>query len=139
MDKLIDVATAIIFGRGENFGKCLYSLRPDNVLRPNVWEHPGGKRKRGETMREAAIRECREELGVEIAIIGDLTVVSIDLVKHIIVVGAVAAQIVEGEPKPLASKELRWMDPQHVVDYMPCQPGVFLTHRAIMSWMDRMR
>jgi 8-oxo-dGTP pyrophosphatase MutT (NUDIX family) len=97
----------VIYGMGEPGdphgakGHCLYTLRRDNVMRPNMWEHPGGKINPGEYVREAAIREAYEELGVVIEVEHTLTTVSFDLVTHAVVLTAVAARIARGEPTPL--------------------------------------
>ncbi|WUI02128.1 NUDIX domain-containing protein [Spirillospora sp. NBC_00431] len=48
-------------------GRVLLLRRPDNDL----WTIPTGGLKKGETIRECAVRECREETGVEIET-GDL-------------------------------------------------------------------
>ncbi|QXJ19529.1 NUDIX domain-containing protein [Actinomadura graeca] len=48
-------------------GRVLLLRRPDNGL----WTIPTGGLKKGETIRECAVRECREETGVEIET-GDL-------------------------------------------------------------------
>ena len=58
-------------------------LREDRVLmirrgrepRMGQWSIPGGKQEVGETWRETAIREVREETGVEIEVIGIVDVV----------------------------------------------------------------
>lgn len=47
-------------------GRILLLRRPDNDL----WTIPTGGLKKGETIRECGIRECREETGVDIEIIG---------------------------------------------------------------------
>lgn len=132
---ILRAATAVIFGQGERHGQCLYALRPDHVLRPGLWEHPGGKLEAGETVPAAARRECREELGVEICVLDQLAVIALDLVTHVVLLHAVAAQIVVGEPRPLASKELRWMEPQFAVDHMPCSPGTYPIHRSVMAFL----
>lgn len=137
MTPVIRVATAVIFGEGVHRGLCLYGRRPANVRRPSMWEHPGGKLEAGETVHVAAKRECQEELGVEIDVLGDLTTVSFDLVDSVILLHGVAARIAKGEPKPLASQELRWHHPQYAVDHLPCTPGTYLLHRAIMAWRPK--
>jgi len=58
-------------------------LKDDAVLmiqrgkppRDGQWSIPGGKQKLGETWRATAVREVREETGVEIAVIGLIDVV----------------------------------------------------------------
>lgn len=47
-------------------GRVLLLRRPDNEL----WTIPTGGLKRGETIRECAVRECREETGVQIETLG---------------------------------------------------------------------
>jgi ADP-ribose pyrophosphatase YjhB (NUDIX family) len=44
------------------------------------WSLPGGKQELGETVRETALREIKEETGIDIDIVGLLDVV--DLVRH---------------------------------------------------------
>lgn len=40
--------------------------RPDRDWFPDVWDLVGGHLEVGETPREAIVRECREELGIEV-------------------------------------------------------------------------
>jgi len=47
-------------------GRVLLLRRPDN----NLWTIPTGAVKRGETVPEAAVRECREETGLQVEITG---------------------------------------------------------------------
>jgi A/G-specific adenine glycosylase len=47
--------------------KVLIQKRPPTGLLAGLWEFPGGKRKPGETLRAALVREIGEELGVELA------------------------------------------------------------------------
>lgn len=50
--------------------KYLICQRAHDDSRPLLWEFPGGKLKPGETLEQCIIRECQEELGVDIRVCG---------------------------------------------------------------------
>ena len=56
---------AVLLRSGERFPLC---QRPEQKAHGLLWEFAGGKVEPGETKRQALARECREELGVEIAV-----------------------------------------------------------------------
>lgn len=56
----IPIAIAIV----ERGGMVLIGRRPLDVPLGGFWEFPGGKVRPGETLEEAAVRECREETGL---------------------------------------------------------------------------
>ena len=62
MRKRIEVAAAILV----RAGRILVCSRPRGSDLADFWEFPGGKAEPGETLREALIREIREELALEI-------------------------------------------------------------------------
>lgn len=47
-------------------GLYLVGVRPDDAALGGMSEFPGGKRLPGETPRDAAARECREETGLDV-------------------------------------------------------------------------
>jgi 8-oxo-dGTP diphosphatase len=51
-------------------GQFLVGPRPAGKPLAGYWEFPGGRAEPGETLSEAAVRECREETGLEVAITG---------------------------------------------------------------------
>lgn len=59
------IAVAVV----EQAGRFLIGLRPEGVALAGLWEFPGGKVEAGETPAEAAVRECREEAGLEVAVV----------------------------------------------------------------------
>jgi 8-oxo-dGTP diphosphatase len=72
-----------------------------------LWEFPGGKVEPGESEPAAVARECREELGVSVAVEGQLgrTPISenIELVLY-------AATLTKGQPSSSATHDLlRWL------------------------------
>ncbi len=93
-------------------GKILVQRRLANADHlPNLWEFPGGKCEPDETPREAAIREAREELGIEIEIIGERESSDFEYSMRAVTLFPFDAKIIYGEPQALASSELRWMFP----------------------------
>jgi len=74
-----------------------------------LWEFPGGKVEPGETDEQAAVREIREELDLEIKVgdsLGPGVDISPDYRLHVYLATAVA-----GDPVLREHSELRWFGP----------------------------
>ncbi len=69
------VALAVITREpgGKGNGRIFIQQRPELGHLGGLWELPGGKCRPGEKPEAAVVRECREELGVEIAALGKLS------------------------------------------------------------------
>ena len=65
------VAAAII----EWEGRILLTRRKPDVPYPDLWEFPGGKMEEGEDPRDCIIREIREELDIDVAVVSIYDVV----------------------------------------------------------------
>ncbi|MBO5111343.1 MAG: (deoxy)nucleoside triphosphate pyrophosphohydrolase, partial [Clostridia bacterium] len=79
-------------------GKFLICQRPAHKARGLLWEFVGGKVEPGETKEEALIRECREELAVNLSVEGvcmDVLHEYPDLTVHLTLFDAT---ISDGEP-----------------------------------------
>ena len=59
--------TAVVAALLRENDRFLVFQRPADKARGLLWEFAGGKCEPGESPQEALIRECREELGCEIA------------------------------------------------------------------------
>ncbi|HEX4143053.1 MAG TPA: (deoxy)nucleoside triphosphate pyrophosphohydrolase [Pirellulales bacterium] len=60
------IAIAVI----EQEGRFLIGRRGPDVPLAGLWEFPGGKVEAGETPEQAAVRECREETGLSVVVVG---------------------------------------------------------------------
>ena len=104
VDQSIPVLAAVV-RRGESF---LLARRPAQKRHGGLWEFPGGKLEEGESLLDAARRELREELGVEVVAVGESLWKRRDP-GSIFEIVFVAVEI-EGEPSALEHQELRWVD-----------------------------
>ena len=113
---MTEVVAALIW-EGDRF---LIGQRPEHKARGLLWEFVGGKAEPGESKEQALIRECREELDVEIQV-GDVflevTHEYTDLTVHLTLFHA---SIVRGIPQKLEHQDLRWITPQEIENYAFC-------------------
>jgi len=110
-------------------GRILAARRSAPAAAAGGWEFPGGKVEPGESHAAALARECREELGVEIAV-GELlgtADIAAGFVLHVHV-----AALITGEPQPLEDHdELRWLaaDELDDVPWLPADRPVLAAAR----------
>ena len=93
----------------EREGLFLAARRTEPPELAGLWEFPGGKVEAGEDDAAALVRECREELGVEIAV-GASVGPEYLTPSGTMLVRTYRAALVDGEPAPIESHdELRWL------------------------------
>ena len=117
---MTEVVAALIW-EGERFLAC---QRPAHKARGLLWEFVGGKVEPGETLEEALIRECIEELDVTVAVLDvfmDVVHTYPDLTVHLTLFNAAIA---EGEPQKLEHNDIRWITPRQIPDYDFCPADV---------------
>ena len=110
---ITQVVAALIW---EN-GKFMICQRPAHKARGLLWEFVGGKVEPGEDQVSALVRECREELAVEVAV-GDLFMEVIheypDLTVQLMLYHATIAQ---GTPQKLEHVDIRYIAPSEIEQY----------------------
>jgi mutator protein MutT len=94
-------------------GNVLVSRRKaDADHLPGLWEFPGGKCNDGETPEQCCIREAREELGVDVGITGERETIEYSYPQRRVTIHPFDCVILNGEPQPHGSDELRWVAPR---------------------------
>ena len=113
---MVEVVAALI-REGERFLIC---QRPAHKARGLLWEFVGGKVEPGETGPQALVRECREELGIELAVgevFMDVVHAYPDITVHLTLYNAAVAA---GEPVLLEHNALAWITAEQIPLYPFC-------------------
>ncbi len=92
--------------------RILITQRREDVHCALLWEFPGGKVKEDEEPRQALRRELREELGIEADVRGIFEAVFYEYPEYPVLLLSYRCQVVEGSPRPLGCRDLRWVDLQ---------------------------
>ena len=120
---MTEVVAALIWD--EN--RFLACQRPAHKARGLSWEFVGGKVEPGETLQQALVRECREELDVTLAVgepLMDVTHEYPDITVHLTLL---EAQVAKGSPRAIEHRDIRWLTLEEAGEY-PFSPAdqVFL-------------
>lgn len=113
---MVQVAAALIW-QGDKFMIC---QRPVTKTRALEWEFVGGKAEKGETLEEALIRECHEEIGVTVKvgeIFTELDHVYPDITIHLTLFNC---EIAEGTVQKLEHNDIRFITPDEIPQYNFC-------------------
>ena len=102
---MTDVVAALIW-EGDRFLAC---QRPAHKARGLLWEFVGGKVEPGETLEQALIRECREELDITVAPRDVFMEVIHEYPDLTVRLTLFNAAIAEGTPKALEHHDIRWI------------------------------
>ena len=113
-----NVVGALIWDRKKE--KFLICQRPQDKARAMLWEFVGGKVEAGESREEALIRECREELGIELSVKKLYCEVDHEYPDIAIHLSVFAAEIADGTPRLLEHAAMEWILPTQIDDYCFC-------------------
>ena len=113
---MTDVVAALIWDNN----RFMICQRPAHKARGLLWEFVGGKTDPGETMEEALIRECREELGITVSVDDVYMQVVHDYPDILIRLTLFHCTIAEGTPKLLEHNDLKWILPSQIPEFDFC-------------------
>ena len=106
------VAVGVVWKRG----RILIARRGEEQMLGGLWEFPGGKQERGESLEQTAIREIAEETGLQVAVTGCYATVKHAYSHFRITLTAYRCEWRAGTARPKSAVELRWIEPARLAD-----------------------
>lgn len=98
-------------------GKVLIARRPAKGLLGGMWEFPGGKQEKGESLQECLRREILEELGCNIQVGGELGVFKHAYTHFSITLHCFESKLNGGTPRAIEATEIRWVSTLELADF----------------------
>lgn len=125
MMNIVEVVAALIWN-GEKFMIC---QRPVNKKRGLLWDFVGGKVEKGESKERALIRECKEELDIEIEVDSEFISTKHTYPDITINLTVFNSRIVSGKPTLLEHKDLKWITENEIPNYNFCPADVVILEK----------
>ncbi len=123
---MIQVSAAIIHN---DDGEILICQRKDGGNCAFLWEYPGGKQELGETPEGCLVRECKEELEIEIQIDAIFAKTTYTYPDREIAFSFYDAHIIEGTPKMNVHNDMNWIRPGDLHKYPFCPADACINKR----------
>lgn len=105
-------------------GRILIAQRPEGKSMAGLWEFPGGKVEKGEIPEAALIRECKEELDIDItaACLAPFAFASHTYEKFHLLMPLFVCRKWEGIVRPMEGQQTKWVKIRDLKDY-PMPPA----------------
>lgn len=114
--KHLEVVAALIWDKD----RFLICQRPKDKGCALLWEFVGGKVEPGEIHEQALIRECREELGIQVSVGNEFMDVTHEYPDAVVHLTLYEATIVSGIPQRLEHQDFQWILPDEISQYPFC-------------------
>ncbi|MBD3950095.1 (deoxy)nucleoside triphosphate pyrophosphohydrolase [Tuanshanicoccus lijuaniae] len=112
MKKNIKVVAAAII----KDGKLLAVQRSDSMTLPGMWEFPGGKIEAEETHQDALKREIKEELELDIEVLGYINTASYEYEFGIVEMSTYRAKMLSDNFSLNEHSQFKWLATDQVMD-----------------------
>ena len=117
---ITEVVAALIWDH-DRFLAC---QRPAHKARALLWEFVGGKVEPGESMQNALVRECREELAVTVAVGNVFMTLTHEYPDLAVRLTLFNASIIEGTIQKIEHNDIRWITTAEIDQYEFCPADV---------------
>lgn len=114
--KHLEVVAALIWDKD----RFLICQRPKDKGCALLWEFVGGKVEPGESHEQALVRECREELGIQVSVGNEFMDVTHEYPDAVVHLTLYEATIVSGIPQRLEHQDFQWILPDEISQYPFC-------------------
>lgn len=112
---MIVVAAAVVRERAG--APVLLTRRVAGAHLEGFWELPGGKVEEGEDPEHAVVRECREEIAVEVDVVEILDVAFHRYPEKDVLLLFYECRLVKGEVTHIGVADHAWVEPERLDDY----------------------
>ena len=128
----IDVSAGLVF----RAGKLLITQRHAGAHLGGLWEFPGGKREAGETFEDCLLRELREELGIQVAVVELIETVEHEYPEKRVRLKFFRCAWRAHEPQALGCPAFAWVTREQLAAYdFPAADAQLLEHlRTTNEW-----
>ena len=123
--KPVEVVAALLWEKD----KFLICQRPASKARGLLWEFVGGKVEPGETLPQALVRECREELDITVEVGRQFMQVVHAYPDLLIRLTLFHCTIREGVPRALEHADIRWIHPSQADEFEFCPADTDILQR----------
>jgi mutator protein MutT len=99
---------------------------------PDIWEFPGGKVEADESPAEAAVREAREEIGLEVEVVGTLVPIEWEYETRRVTLYPFDCQILGGNVETLQVAAVKFVAPRDlkIEDFPPANASLVMLLRG---------
>ncbi len=110
----IHVGAGVIVKRD---GRVLLAQRKEDAMLGGLWEFPGGRQEKGESLEECVARELQEELGIQVRVGPHLTTVRHAFSHFTMELHAYWVRIEKGRPRAIDCDDVTWATVEEIGGY----------------------
>ena len=125
---MIHVAVGLLLRSNQ----VLIALRPDDSHQGGLWEFPGGKVEKGESVEAALSRELKEELGVEVQSANPVMQISHDYNDKKVLLDVCSVDAFNGEPCGAEGQLVKWVSQASLQEHQFPE-----ANQSIVLWLEQ--